>query len=114
MKLVDMKLPKKDKKNQDVPVEVGVGYNKEEYPYGLCINLGNDQIDKLGIFDDMDVDLDVVIQATGTIKGKNNREMQGGKSDKSLEIQIKSIAIESAKPLEEASMEEFVRRRNKR
>lgn len=112
MKLVDMKLPKKDKKNQ--PVLAEAGYNEGEYPYGLCISLRNEQIDKLGIFDDMDVDLDVVIQATGTIKGKSNREMQGGKSDKSLEIQIKSIAIESAKPLEEASMEEFVRRRNKR
>lgn len=109
MKLVDMKLPKKNKSDTlNAPVAV----DQEEYPYGLCIRLNNDQLNKLGIFDQMDVDMGVTITAIGTVKSKEKSEMQGGKSDKSLSIQIKQIGIEPEKSLDDTDVNDFMRRRN--
>jgi hypothetical protein len=113
MKLIDMKLPKKDKKGT-LNSPVATDFQHEEYPYGLCIRLNNDQIDKLGIFDNMDVDMDVVINAKATIKSKEKSEMQGGKSDKSLSIQIKEFGIEPEKSLDDTDVNDFMRRRNKK
>ena len=111
MNLVDMKLPQKDKKDT---VNAPVAYEeKEEYPYSLRIRLEKEQLEKLAIFELLDVDATVDISAKGIVIRKRSNEMRDGK-DISLEIQIKSIGVEPEKPLDETDVNDFMARRNKR
>ncbi len=66
------------------------------YPYGLCISLCQDELDKLGIdFDDLCVGDIVHLHALAMITSKSCSERQGGEPSERVEIQITHLAGES-------------------
>lgn len=63
------------------------------YPYGLCISLCQDELDKLGIdFDDLCVGDIVHLHAMAMITSKSCSERQGGEPSERVEIQITHLA----------------------
>ena len=62
LKLIDMK--REDEKG---PEEVAMSGSPSPYPYGLCINLGKDEMDKLGITDLPKVGQEYHIFAVGQV-----------------------------------------------
>lgn len=89
MKMADMKLPKSSKKDGNLAVAMVSG--KEEYPYGLRLDLNEDQLKNLGSLFESDTDTEVMIHAKGKVLSKRSEARTGGKSDRSMEIQITSI-----------------------
>lgn len=92
MKKVDMKLPK-EKKEKFNGVSIADG-PKDQYPYGLKISLDVDQIKKLGI-EGLNVGDDVTLDANCTVTSKSEKNVQGGKKEMRMEIQIKELIIEN-------------------
>lgn len=113
MDLVDLKLSKKSTK--DAPTSVGGGPERDQYPYGLRITLDEEQLAKMGdLFDEMDADGEVTITAKGCVTSKRSDQMQGGKKNRGLSIQIKQIQIECKGELEKGTMADFVKARTKK
>lgn len=66
------------------------------YPYGLCISLCQDELDKLSIdYDDMCVGDIVHIHALGMITSKSCSERQNGEPSERVEVQLTHMAGES-------------------
>ena len=95
-KLVDMKLPKpkKDKlKTEAVPC----GMSQEQYPYGLRLTLGNDEVEKIPGLKKFDIDEEVSINARARVVSVNldkSQDRKGGSEERfRIEIQIEQISI---------------------
>ena len=96
MKLTSMKLaPKKKEDTGDKCCAPVCCDDKDEFPYGLQINLETEQIKKLGGMADFDIDDKITIQATGSIIQIEKEKRQGGKDRNTVRIQIEAIALSS-------------------
>lgn len=101
MKMASMKLPKRPKEKMgDMPVGMN---EREEYPYGLRLSLNEDQIKNLDGLFDMDVEAGGMMQAKFKIVDKRSHEMKGGKTERSMEIQITDLGVVPAKKKSEDS-----------
>lgn len=93
MKMTDMRLPKKPKK--ETMMDSPAMNEREEYPYGLRLDLNEDQIKKLGkLFDSSDASSEGVLHAHYKVITKRSEDRAGGKSERRLELQITSMACE--------------------
>ncbi|MCK9361677.1 hypothetical protein M0Q28_05670 [Patescibacteria group bacterium] len=115
MDFVDLKLPKKSAKGgPEAPACIG-GEGRDQYPYGLRITLDEEQLAKMGeLFDGVDADGEVTITAKGCVTSKRSDQMQGGKKNRGLSIQIQKINIACKTPYEKGSMDDFVKARTKK
>ena len=109
MQMMDMKMPKKSKKEMEGETSVSPpgGENQERYPYGLRIRFNNEEFDKLDSLSDLNVGDKVKIQAVGTVTECRESERQGKERDRSCEIQIENIGIEGGKKPSKMSREEL-------
>ena len=74
----------------------------DDYPYGLCVHLDHDAIEKLGLTDvDMDAADPVMIVAEGIITEDSIR-LAGGKKRRSINIQIRKLSLTQEKPQDSA------------
>jgi hypothetical protein len=115
MDFVDLKLPKKSTKSgAECPTAVGeVG--RDQYPYETRITLNEEQLTKMGdLFDNVDADSEVTIAAKGCVTSKRSDQMQGGKKNRGLSIQIQKISVTCKTPYEKGSMDDFVKTREKK
>lgn len=106
MNMIDLKRTKaerKEAKDMCVPSP-----SADDYPYGLCINLQEDELDKLGLDDLPKAGAKVSLQAVAVVKEVSQRTVDGGKESRRLELQIQQLAIE--KRAAPKSMEEAIRR----
>jgi hypothetical protein len=95
LKMMNMKLPKKAAdKNMSMTV---AGSSGDEYPYGLRLSLDNEQLTKLEDVNHCEVGEEVLIMAKGTVTTKSANDRQDGKSERRVEIQIKSIGVKPMK-----------------
>lgn len=69
-----------------------VGYSQSLYPYGLCIYLENDTLEKLDLSSDVDAGDMVYLQAVGKVTSVNKRDTEKG-PDNRVEIQLTHIAL---------------------
>jgi len=109
MKLVNMKLAAEKTKEYVEPTLVGGDTNVPAYPYGLCLRLENDQLDKLGLdIKNLVVSQGIKLLAQGEIKGVYTNEQQGQKAQQSVEIQITELVVklENAKAGKQTGGEE--------
>ena len=92
--LVSMKLPKRDKTSEEkiytTMAEPGDG---PKYPWGLCLNLDEQQLEQLGIKDLPKVDSTVTLTAKATITSVSENQTQEG-TRRSVSIQITDLAID--------------------
>lgn len=95
MKLVNMKMSKKEAKDTIGPVSTKEALaNAPRYPYGLEIRLDTETLKKLGInLDDYKLGETCVIEARAQITDKGEHQRLGGEERINLELQITDLAI---------------------
>lgn len=90
---------------------VGLG-NINVYPYGLCISLCQEDLDKLDMEGDMDVGDLIDLRAIGKVTSVNKRDTENG-ADCRVEIQLTHIAIEDEEDEEEEAPVKYKLGRNR-
>ncbi|MBF8258368.1 MAG: bbp20 [Actinobacteria bacterium] len=88
-KMVSMKMSKKEteKATEPIPSE------GPEYPYGLCLNLEKEQIEKLGLGTPK-AGSTLMLHAMVEVKSITVTDEKDGKGYKSLSLQITDMALE--------------------
>ena len=66
-----------------------------KYPYGLCITIETEQLEKLGIDDDCEVGDMIHLCAMAKVTSISKREKEGGEGDVRIELQITHLASEN-------------------
>lgn len=98
MPMINMK---RAPEREEMPGEI----EKDEprYPYGLCISLEKEDMDKLGLSNLPKVGTEVSFMAKAVVKGTSAYETQGG-SDMRVELQIAGVkAAAEGSPATEGS-----------
>ena len=109
MEMVEMKLPKKSKKElkgECCPVSPG---EQDQWPYGLQIRFEKDQVDKLSSLTMYKVGDKVMIQAEACVTSIRMSEQQNKDISHSVEMQIEKISCSPKvmKKPEEMSPKEY-------
>jgi hypothetical protein len=65
-----------------------------KYPWGLCITLNDDSLEKLGVDKLPSVDTEVTIIAKATVSSVRENQTQGGESEASMDLQITDMRID--------------------
>lgn len=76
---------------------------KEEYPYGLRISLGSDELTKLGIKEMPTIDSEMKLTALVCVVGISQSESTNGEPHRHLELQIEQMALAPAKEEDNAT-----------
>lgn len=87
MALINMK---QKPEREEMPGEVET--DEPMYPYGLCLNLDKEQLEKLGIMALPQVGAAMMVTAKAYVKSTSAYETQGGK-DMSVSLQITDLEI---------------------
>lgn len=87
MALINMK---KSPEREEMPGEIEM--DEPQYPYGLCLTLDKEQLDKLGITALPSVGTEMMINARAVVKSVSSYETQGG-NDMSVSLQITDMGI---------------------
>lgn len=95
MKMADMKLPKAPKEKEGMGMMISKHMEDEQYPYGLRINLDENQIKKLPHIMEYKPDTEIKIVATGKVTRSESVDTTGGKQNRSVSIQIINLGCES-------------------
>jgi hypothetical protein len=90
MAMINMK---KSPEREEMPGEIE--YEEPMYPYGLCLHLSQDEMEKLGITALPAVGSEMTVTAKVFVKGTSAYETQGGK-DMSMDLQITDMEISAA------------------
>lgn len=98
MALVDMKRTKAeraaDKKACNVP------FSGEDYPYGLSIRLGRDELEKLGITTLPQVGEELELNAVAYVKSASEEQRDGGKKERRIELELRKMELESTEKVD--------------
>lgn len=92
-KLIDMKVDQKarEKRYKESTVAMDGG---DEYPYGLRLRLGEEEIDKLG--EDLPaVDTEMALVAVVKVTSVSSNESAGGGKNRSVELQVTKMCLEA-------------------
>jgi hypothetical protein len=76
---------------EEMPGEVET--DEPRYPYGLCLSLGKDELEKLGINALPKVGAEMMIMAKAYVKMTRAYETQGEGQDMGIELQITDMEI---------------------
>lgn len=71
--------------------------DEPRYPYGLCLHLGNDEIEKLQLTEVPDVGTEVMIMAKAFVKSTSAYDTQTEGLSRSAELQITDMELAPAK-----------------
>lgn len=74
----------------------------EEYPYGLRIRLGNEELTKLGITTLPAVGAEMKLVASVRVISTGQNEYQDGDVNRHVELQIEQMALDTNKSAEKA------------
>lgn len=113
MKMISMERTKADIKAREAKYKNGPTVSEEEYPYGLCIHLGKEELEKLG----MEVpDIGQAFTLTAEVKVTECRESasEKGGDEKSCKLQITEMALSQKKELGDMGMDEYAKARGKK
>lgn len=91
MAMVSMKMSAKEAKEYN---SAEITSDAPEYPYGLCIRLDDDALEKLGITSLPAVGTEMTIMAKVFVKSTSAYNRQGGEDHKDMELQITDMEIE--------------------
>lgn len=120
MKLVSMERTAKEKKAEQERWNKPMAEDSE-YPGGLCLRLGKDEIEKLGIKEMPGVGEEMKIEAMVCVTRVEESASQRGEDRRSIELQVMELALGEPtkparvekKPLADAPMTEYAERRKK-
>lgn len=91
MKLIDMKLSPEKQSEMKSEATIGGG-DQDQYPYGLQIRLGKDELEKLGIKNLPSPNQVAVLTAQVEVTSVSSYDTQQGE-DKSISLQITDLSL---------------------
>lgn len=91
MALVNMKMSSDEAKEYNT-VDGGMT-DAPEYPYGLCIRLDDDALEKLGMTALPAIGTEMMVMAKVIVKSTSAYSRQGGEDHKDVELQITDLEI---------------------
>lgn len=100
MKLVSMKLSKEEREKNSMPTEVSA--DAPEYPYGMCLELDDEQLKKLGMSSLPEVDSEMMIEARVIVRRKSETSDKEG-TDKCISLQITELGLGQAEQVSKAA-----------
>lgn len=89
--LVDMAKTPEEIKEESSPQ--GIPYDPPLYPYGLCLNLDKEQLDRLGLSTDVEVNDGILVAAMAKVTSVSSRELADGSTDCRVELQITHLGV---------------------
>lgn len=89
MALVNMRYSETEAKEMKEPTVIA---DRPQYPYGLCIRLDEEALDKLGI-QLPEVGSEMSIQAVATVQSVSSNESIDGEPHRCVELQITDLAV---------------------
>lgn len=92
-KLYSMKRSEKDKRT-DMGETAPITSIAADYPYGLCIHLDKDELDKIGIKELPEVGGSYPMRAMVTVTCVRQAAMSGRDEETSVDLQITDMALE--------------------
>lgn len=92
MDLKNMKMTPKEAKEQYEPKSL----DSPQYPYGLCLNLDNDSLEKLGIPIPA-VGQELSLTAKVEVTSVSQYDSKNGHKNSSISLQITDMALEKSK-----------------
>lgn len=111
-KMIDMKRTAAEKKARDKEYEGGK-IGGEDYPYGLGVSLGHDELTKLGIHTLPTVGSKIMLHAHAHVKSASESSRDGGRKERRVELELRHMNVEgggkAGKPKADTS-EEGMRR----
>lgn len=78
--------------------------DEPRYPYGLCLHLGKDELEKLGMTQLPDVGAKMNVMAMGYVKSTSAYETQDDGKSMSVEIQITDLELTPGEKKDPASV----------
>ncbi len=93
MKLISMKRSKKEQNREKN--DMAVPMSRDEYPYGLTLELSTEQLDKLDIDQLPKVGKKYRLHAECAVKSASVHE-RDGKRDRNLSLQVTRLALSSS------------------
>jgi hypothetical protein len=102
MPLVSMKLPPRDKTSEEkmYPTMADSG-DGPKYPWGLCITLEKEQLDKLGLSENPKTDTVFTITAKAEVTSVSANQTQEGER-RSITLQITDLALSPSSDSDES------------
>jgi hypothetical protein len=100
-KLTDMKMSRAEVKEYMGPADSMID-NAPRYPWGLCIQLDNDSLEKLGL-DLPEVGEEMTLTATVKVTSVSSNETEGSNPSKSVSLQITDMALTGGDEADETS-----------
>lgn len=94
MALVDLKRSKKDKAEE--VKETAVGPSGDDYPYGACLHLDTEELDKLGIVDLPEVGEEFQITAVAKVTRVSSSASEGSDEQNGVDLQITAMELTSS------------------
>ena len=88
MAMVNMKMSREERKES-----MEVAMDQPEYPYGLCIDLDDDALTKLGITDLPKVGATIMFKAQAKVKSVSASEYEGSEAESRMSLQITDMEI---------------------
>lgn len=90
MAMVNMKMSREERKEA---LGAEVAMDQPEYPYGLCIDLDDDALAKLGITDLPKVGATIVFKAQAKVKSVSSNQYEGSEPESRMSLQITDMEI---------------------
>lgn len=87
--MIDMKLSKKEAEDKH---EMGE-YEQPEYPWGLCLELDETSLEKLGIESLPVVGAEFLLTAKVVVRSTSEHSVQGGEGRRNLSAQITEMEL---------------------
>ena len=100
MAMVNMKMSRDEAKEYTLGAEVDDG---PQYPYGLCIRLNDDSLEKLGITSLPKVGTEMTITAKVIVKSVSAYDRMNGEAEQDVELQITDMEIGAGKTQNDAA-----------
>jgi hypothetical protein len=94
-KMIDMKRTAAEKKARDKEFDHKIG--GEDYPYGLGVSLGHDELTKLGIHTLPTVGSKIMLHAHAHVKSASESSRDGGRKERRVELELRHMNVEGAK-----------------
>lgn len=89
MALIDLKMSKADMAEESSPASPE---NQNPYPYGACLHLDTDELEKLGVDKLPQVGDEYHIRAVGRVTSVSSNESLGGKAE-NMSVQIEMMEL---------------------
>lgn len=88
MAMVNMKMSREERAESQA-----IAMDQPDYPYGLCIDLDDDALTKLGITDMPKVGTEIMFRAKATVKSTGENQYEGQDKESRMSLQITDMEI---------------------